>query len=966
MLGSEFLVLPTCRKPPCPYLRDHLMIKIKSALQRFQCGVLAPLVLFATCGFLLAAPAYADSDKAAKLYEDALRRYDKGDLPGASVQLKSAIQQNSKMLSAHLLLGKTLFKLGQLKGAEAAFEEALKLGVDRGEVALPLGQVYLLLGESKLVIDRIQPTGLSPALQAEILTLRGTAYAESGNSNLAARSFAEARTLNPKSPAPLIAEGSWLLKQGKQQEAMTLIKKAIELAPKDAQAWSTYASVLQAGQDVTGALAAYDRSLELDPRHAEARLSRAALLMSLNRGKEAEKDLSLLTEANLEDPRVFYLRAVLASERGDAAGAKALLAEATREIDALPKTYLSGKGHLLMVAALANHALRNWEKATEYLNLILERTPRNFVARKLLASIYIETKDYKRARTLLEKLLEATPDDSQVQFMLGSVYLVLRQHTQAAELLEKATHGGNPAAVHELGLSQLALGRDNIGIASLEKAFSGDIGDNWAGVELSIIYSRQGQLKKAVQVAETIVKREPSNLAMINFLGSVKGASGDKAGARAAYLQVLAKDPGFRPAILNLIRLDVEESHVDEARTRLNQLLAKRGDDPDALYEFGALEVKAKKTENAVRYWQKAIDVQRTDTRPGLALVDLLGRQGQTAQALTVAKQLASTYPDDLAVKVALGRALMAAGDLTSARSVFHSATLLANYDPTLQVQIGRLQLNAGNPDGAVYSAQKALQGLANDEAALTLMVEAETVRGETARAKTALKALADSHPNSLATLQTSANFAMTNGQYAAAANGYRAVLALQPTTATAINIVQAHVALGEYAKAITFLTDWLKKHTNDSTALKALAELQMRTGNYSAARKTYELVLAYEPDDTLSLNNLAIVLLNLNDPKASEIAEKAHKLVPNNSVVTDTLGWIMVRQGKAESGLGLLREARLRSPENSEIRFHLAYALARTGRKAEAKEELTAALNGPNKLKIQGEVSQLKTELGL
>ena len=40
-----------------------------------------------------------------------------------------------------------------------------------------------------------------------------------------------------------------------------------------------------------------------------------------------------------------------------------------------------------------------------------------------------------------------------------------------------------------------------------------------------------------------------------------------------------------------------------------------------------------------------------------------------------------------------------------------------------------------------------------------------------------------------------------------------------------------------------------------------------------------------------------------------------------------------------------MLRDARLREPGNPEIRYHLAKVLAQTGRKAEAKEELTQAL---------------------
>jgi hypothetical protein len=60
------------------------------------------------------------------------------------------------------------------------------------------------------------------------------------------------------------------------------------------------------------------------------------------------------------------------------------------------------------------------------------------------------------------------------------------------------------------------------------------------------------------------------------------------------------------------------------------------------------------------------------------------------------------------------------------------------------------------------------------------------------------------------------------------------------------------------------------------------------------------------------------------------------------------------------------LREARLRSPESGEIRFHLAYALAKNGRKAEAKEELSAALIGPGRVANSESVNQLKKELGL
>jgi len=95
-------------------------------------------------------------------------------------------------------------------------------------------------------------------------------------------------------------------------------------------------------------------------------------------------------------------------------------------------------------------------------------------------------------------------------------------------------------------------------------------------------------------------------------------------------------------------------------------------------------------------------------------------------------------------------------------------------------------------------------------------------------------------------------------------------------------------------------------------------------------------------------------------------MAEKALKLAPGNPDLTDLLGWILVKSGNLDAGLRHLREARLRSPGNGEIRFHLAYALAKSGRKAEAKEELSAALNASNRVQASPELAQLKAELGV
>jgi Flp pilus assembly protein TadD len=116
--------------------------------------------------------------------------------------------------------------------------------------------------------------------------------------------------------------------------------------------------------------------------------------------------------------------------------------------------------------------------------------------------------------------------------------------------------------------------------------------------------------------------------------------------------------------------------------------------------------------------------------------------------------------------------------------------------------------------------------------------------------------------------------------------------------------------------------------------------------------------------DDPAVLNNLANILSSQGDKRALELAERAHRLAPRDAAVQDTLGWILVQQGQLDSGLRHLREARLRAPDSPEIRYHLAFALSRFGRREEARRELEPALREGIAFESQAEAQELSREL--
>jgi thioredoxin-like negative regulator of GroEL len=77
-----------------------------------------------------------------------------------------------------------------------------------------------------------------------------------------------------------------------------------------------------------------------------------------------------------------------------------------------------------------------------------------------------------------------------------------------------------------------------------------------------------------------------------------------------------------------------------------------------------------------------------------------------------------------------------------------------------------------------------------------------------------------------------------------------------------------------------------------------------------------------------------------------------------------DTLGWILVRSGQVAEGLPLLEKAASAANASAEIKYHYAAALARSGAKDRAKEQLAQLLGTPATFDGRAEAQQLLVEL--
>lgn len=895
---------------------------------------------------LLSGNVLADSAAAGRYYEDGLKRFEARDVTGAIIQLKNALQEDRGMLAAHLLLARAYLDQGDVGPAEVAFREASRLGVNRAEVAVPMARIYLLQGRPKVLLDTVSAEGLPPAVRLQVLTLRGSAYAALGRHAEAERSYAEARAIDPASPVPLAVEVPMLIAAGKLDLARQRADQAVRLGPEYAPAFNARASVLHATGSLAAALDDYERAVALDPGLVDAAVARAGILVDLGRSDEARAMLVAVLGGAAE-PRASYLLALIAERAGDGAQAARHLADAAGLVDALPPDWVAGHEQLLMVGALAHHAGRQSEKARKYLETAVSRYPNNLGARRLLASIHLDMGDHARATGLLEHVLRVQPDDPQALHLLGRVNLAQRRYGKATELLERAARSGDAGAQAALGFSRLAGGDTAAAVASLQAAFDQTPRDLVVANALANALLRQGDAKGALAVAEKASAALPGSPASLNLLGGMRAAAGDPDGARTAYSQALERDPNFPPARLNLARLDVAEGRVEQARSAYAALLKSNRNDAVAMYESGMLERGAGNLEAAMRWFEKAVAERPADPLFGAALVSARTEAGDKAGALEAAKALASRRSSDLSVLAALAEAQIGVGDERAAQQTLREMTKLAEYDAVKLVRIGYLQLAASNPSGAAYAAQKALQGKPKDEAAMVLEVEAALLDPELSPTAVdgLLAALRSAHPVSASSFRLAGDVAVGRKRYGEADRHYQEAFRLQPTLDLLRRRASVAVLKGEPKSVVPLLTAWLAEKGEDARVRDMLAELWMRDGNWKAARAEYERLVADGRAGASVYNNLANVLLMLGEGDPVSLAEKALSLSPGNVGVIDTLGWALARAGRLDEAMRHLRDARLRAPDDPEIRWHLGYALARQGRIDEARAELSIAL---------------------
>ena len=875
----------------------------------------------------------------------------------AAASFGCAKEEESK--EQHLSRANDYLAAQQYDKAEKEYREVLRLAPEDPAALRQLGIIYVDQGQSLLAYallkksSELQPDDPEIQLKFATVLLAAGSYTEARD---AAQQVLEKQPENEQALLLLVdasrtpddiadarkyiqslrdkdqdraryhlALGALDLRQNDQARAESEFKAALNFDPKSIDANAALGSLYWSRNEVKEAGQAFKTASDLAPERSPARIRYADFLIKTGAGAEAK---SFLEEMNRKapdylPPRVFLMKmacaehpdedcitrvqnvlsqdpinldalfidGMLSLSKGDAA-------KAIRAFEYLSDTYAKNfevryqlaRAYLLYASSAgAVESRRAVESAESRLDEAVKLNPHFEQAILLLAELKINKGVPAPAVDLLVPLIKERPQTAQAHYLLATAYLQQQKLADALAVYRQMTElfPKDPNPPFNVGSILLAQGQQ----ADARKAFekSTEIGPDYLPpieklVDLDVA---EKQYATALARADKQIEKDPKVAQAWALRGKIYLAQRDFTHAEEDLLKAVELDPKLEPAYLLLGQLYVASNRQQEAIAKLSAFVEKNKtvQTIPAMMQLAMIQDQLKNFTASRDVYENVLSVAPNFP---LALNNLAALYseylGQLDKAYDLAQKAREAVPNDPNIADTLGWILFKKRDYGNALQLLQQSSTKLPDSPEVQFHMGMAHYMMGQEGPARLALQKAADA------------SADFPGKDEARQRLALLAI----------------------QVGAANAGVR-----------------------------TELENYLRKWPNDPAALVRLAELQQREGAVDQAVKTYEKLIADDPQYAPATRQLALLYgqLSTDSAKAYDLVTKARQAHPDDPEIAKTLGILNYRRGYYPQSLELLKEAAVKQKDDPELLYYQGEVHRQLKQYAECKSALERAL---------------------
>ncbi|HIO13594.1 MAG TPA: PEP-CTERM system TPR-repeat protein PrsT [Chromatiales bacterium] len=917
---------------PTVLVRAHPMLY--PLVHKLMCRLVwSSLVFLCLSGPLLAAADYDALQKAQALY-------DQGEIKAAIIEFKNVLQLDPGHVDARVRLADSYLKLGDGAAAEKETERLRKLRTKRELWIESYGRALLLQRKFDRVLEQIEVEDRdAPEIRAVVLSVRGEAYGGLGQDDSAREHFAKALEGTPKSASAMLGLAKLLARNGEYDLAIKYAEEVLQADQKSLQASLLIAESYRVQDQLVEAIVAFDRSLMIAPDSMPALLGKASTHISAREFEQAQAPVDHLLRLNSNIIPANYMHGLLALQRKEVEVAEVSL---LKVLNAAPEDL---RTHLLL--GTIQYGRGSFEAARDHIGRFVVARPDHFPSIRMMAGIHLRLNEPLKAIHLLESVSEGNLDNAQYLALLGSAYLRTGDYALGNEYLEKAIELEPDMAVlrAQLALGRMATGESGSAVEALQEAV--DLGQNLiqADVLLILAHLKQKHYDEALIAAQALIQKHPESPVPHNLLGAAYLVQHQLDDAKTSFQAALGIDEGFHTAHLNLAAIAVRTGDLDVAESHYQRVLKGLAGSERALMGLAQVALRRGHQQEMLKWVQAAHDVHPESASAATLLIQSQLKSGEVLKALVVARAFSDAAPKSMAATRLLGVALLANDKFSSALTHFTTYSDSAPDIAEPWYMRAEAEWKSGDMAAARLHIERALFIEPGSFPGLLLATRISAADNRLENALVHAGSLIERFPESAQGYKLKGSILQRMKRPIDGLNAYLQGYEVTPNQDLAHAAYRALIQVQRRDDAYALMRGWVQNHPDDRGGLMVLAMGLQGDGKDDEAIATYEQLRAVDPDNIIMLNNLAWMYNDRNDPRAIDVAEHAYQQDPEKSAVADTFGWVLVSQGQVERGLVVLQEASIRSPYLYDIRYHLAVAYDKVGRRQEARKELVRLL---------------------
>ena len=728
-----------------------------------------------------------------------------------------------------------------------------------------------------------------------------------------------------RSPAKVKAESLAKATEYEQQEqyanAIIEYKNAIKADPGSAEVHYSLGQVYLKNTQYKEAYEQFERVLQISPGDPDAEIAIGQIYLKAGMNDDA---LQIARDMQNQNSKTVEARLLLAN----AYAAKGIISLAISELLSLVKDEPAlPAAHINLAMFYASQG--KTEPAEAELRKALDLEPESFNARKALAALYLSRGKTGDAEALYRAAEQSNPNSPEVLMTLAEFYSLENRQPESEQIYRR-----------------LIVVQKN----SVQSRFA-----------LARFYVLQSRYDEARQLDEGILSESSDFLPARLQLAELALNVNDTRKAESVLAPLLQE--GKRNPDVQVIqaRVFIRERKPQQAIEVLEGVI-KQGNLAVAHYLLGVAYTQVGNLQRAQNEMESAIasDSRLTDAYVGLGQMML--NRNQSKVALQYARMALQQAPNRADCLVLIGSAFANMHDLVSAERYLQAFAAAQPGSADAFNRLGALRIMQKRYPEAIVYFEKASQLDPRNYGALDGIASTMILEGDKAGAIQRIRD-ALNHGETPELLSLAGKVYVDSGDLQAAEGVLKKSLQQSPQSySNYVQLGSLYARQQRVPEAIAYFESAVKLRPGDIGSWTMLGMLNQQQGNLRKSEESYLKVLDIEPNAGVAANNLAWLYADhLNDmDKALELARRAKVALPNTPNVSDTLGWIYTKRRLNEMAIPLLSEAVKSEPKHADYHYHLAVALMHSGRKAAAREEMTAAARLDTSMRTRDEAREI------